>query len=516
MKHILLVLAVIFSFSTSSFAQLPDGSIAPDFTTTDVNGNTHRLYDYLDAGYTVILDISATWCGPCWNYHVGGTFEQIWEAHGPAGQPGVSPNTTDDVMILWFEGDPGTALSELENSNLGNWLQPDPNEDPVHFPIINDDAIADMYDLPYWPIIYTICPSRVLSESGQASLAQHYANLDDCPEAVEGTNASLISYDGNLSVSGCESSGSGNVSVTVQNLGTESLTAFTVEVIENGQTVATQDFNGSLNVYELTTIDFGNLTISSAEYEIVITSTDDNAADNVITQSLSFAGETSQSVTVSILTDSYASETYLEITDENGNVVWSEGNESVANNYATGSENPPADPTTPLTNNTQYDWNVNLPTTGCFTLTVGDYYGDGLFAAQWGGADGNWTLKDNNGMLIDQMSSEEIFEGSDDANFENDQAGQPSSIEAIESLALNIYPNPIAKVATIELSLNENSTVNMQIVNVLGELVSSEVYSLNAGNNKVNFNVNNLESGFYFVNLNINGLTTTKKITVSK
>lgn len=516
MKHILLTLALVLSISTGSFAQLPDGSIAPDFTTTDINGNTHRLYDYLDEGYTVILDISATWCGPCWNYHSGGTFEEIWEAHGPAGEPGVSPNTTDDVVILWFEGDAATALSELENSNLGNWLQPVDTLPAVNFPIINDDNIADLYDLPYWPIIYTICPSRILSESGQASAAQHYANLTDCPVAVEGTNASLVSYNGTLAPNGCESSASGNVSVTIQNLGTETLTAFTVEVIENGNTVATQDFSGSLNVYELTTVDFGNLTISSTDYEIVITSTDDNAADNVIAQSLTFAGETSQKVTVSLLTDNYAAETYLEITDENGNVVWFEGNETIAGQYDTGVEQVPADATSPLVNSTQYDWEVSLLSTGCYTLTVGDYFGDGLFASQWGGADGNWSLKDNNGMVINQMSSAEVFIGTDVASVGNDEAGQPSSIDAINSLGLDVYPNPISNVATLELNLNETSIVNMDIVNVLGEVISSDIYNLNAGNNKVNFNVNKLESGVYFVQLNINGLTTTKKITVSK
>ena len=513
MKHILLTLAIVLSINTGSFAQLADGSIAPDFTTTDVNGNTHRLYEYLDAGYTVILDISATWCGPCWNYHQGGTFEEIWEAHGPAGEPGVSPNTTDDVVILWFEGDGGTALSELTNSDLGNWLQPDPNGEPVNFPICNDDNIAALYELPYWPIIYTICPSRVLTESGQASAAQHYANLGDCPVAVEGTNASLLSFDGSLAPNGCETSASGNVSVTVQNLGTEVLTSFTAEVIENGNTIASEDFNGSLDVYELTTVDFGNLTISSTDYEIVITSTDDNSNDNMIYQTLSFAGETNQMVTVSMLTDGYASETYLEITDQNGNVVWFEGNEAIAGNYATGSEAAPADQTSPLVNSTQYDWEVQLSSTGCYTLTVGDYFGDGLFASQWGGTDGNWSLKDNNGTVINQMSSPEVFLGTDVANVLN---GQPSSIDAINALELSVYPNPIASAATLELTLNEKSTVNMEIVNVLGEVVSANIYNLNAGNNKVNFNVNNIESGIYFVQLNINGLTTTKKITVTK
>ena len=222
-------LALILSISSIATAQLPDGSVAPDFTTTDVNGNTHRLYDYLDEGYTVILDISATWCGPCWNYHTGGTFEEIWEAHGPAGEPGVSPNTTDDVMILWFEGDPSTALSELENSNYGNWLNPN-NAGEIQFPIINDDNIADLYDLPYWPIIYTICPNRILSESGQLSASNHYAGLGDCLQPSEGTNAAILNLQSTIESSGCEASASGNLSVVVQNMGTTNLTQFSIEV----------------------------------------------------------------------------------------------------------------------------------------------------------------------------------------------------------------------------------------------------------------------------------------------
>ena len=75
MKALYTLLILLIPFL--SFSQLPDGTVAPNFTTTDVNGNEHTLYEYLDNGYTVILDISATWCGPCWNYHTGGTFEEI-------------------------------------------------------------------------------------------------------------------------------------------------------------------------------------------------------------------------------------------------------------------------------------------------------------------------------------------------------------------------------------------------------------------------------------------------------
>ena len=34
----------------NTFAQLPNGSIAPNFTITDIDGVQHELYDILDQG----------------------------------------------------------------------------------------------------------------------------------------------------------------------------------------------------------------------------------------------------------------------------------------------------------------------------------------------------------------------------------------------------------------------------------------------------------------------------------
>ena len=53
----------------------------------------------------------------------------------------------------------------------------------------------------------------------------------------------------------------------------------------------------------------------------------------------------------------------MEITDENGTVVWSEGNENVVvSHYDTGQENPvEKDPKNPLENNQFYEWTENLP-----------------------------------------------------------------------------------------------------------------------------------------------------------
>ena len=202
-------------------------------------------------------------------------------------------------------------------------------------------------------------------------------------------------------------------------MGTSQLTSFTVEVVANGQTLASETFNGSLDVFQTTNINFGNITIDTESLEVVITSNDANSSDNSLSESFIFgSGETDGQVTVNLLTDNYASEIYMEITDDNGNVVWFEGNENVAGNYDTGQENPTADPTNPLENNQSYEWTVNLPAVSCYTFFIGDYFGDGLDASQWGGTNGSWSIDDNTGSNIAQMIVAN-FEASDDVSFSN-------------------------------------------------------------------------------------------------
>ncbi|GEM_PF-410564 len=207
MKKKLLFL-VFFALTLRLGAQLPDGSIAPDWTLTDINGNTHHLYAYLDSGYTVFLDFSATWCGPCWSYHNSGALEGLYNQYGPGG--------TNEVRVFFIEGDPTTGIDCLYGqptcpSSQGNWV------DGTPYPIINDASQNGPYNINYFPTIYGICPDYILEEVGQQSTAGLYAWMqNNCATASSLTitvnsvqNASCYGFqDGAIDISVSGGSGS--------------------------------------------------------------------------------------------------------------------------------------------------------------------------------------------------------------------------------------------------------------------------------------------------------------------
>ncbi len=488
MKRRLLTLATALLVGVSAFGQLADGSVAPNFTVTDINGNSHTLYDYLDQGYTVVMDLNATWCGPCWSYHESGALEELWADHGPEGQAGVNAGTTNDVIVFMIESDGSTTNADLTGTGAntyGDWTA------GVDFIIVDDASVANAYNLAYYPTIFTVCPSRILTESGPASAAAHYSIVGDCVMALDGLNAGIVSYEGDVASCG----GGLNVSVNVQNLGTDNLTSFDIEVYDGGSSIGSESFSGNLSTYDVTTIDFGVLPVTGSSIEIGITTTDVNTSDNILTQNIAFAlTDAHTEVTVTIETDAYGSETTWEITNAAGTALASGGpyNDLTAVGTA---------PQTPVT--------VTLDPNECHTFTILDSYGDGINA---GYGEGSYTIVDGNGTTL---ASGGAFEDIDVALFETG-AGAPTSINEEVSVGLNIYPNPTSTTANVVFTLGESAVVTAALINVLGETVKANAYQLNAGSQNIGFDVTDVTAGVYFLQLDINGQTTTQKITVTK
>lgn len=245
MKKLLLSMLAVVSFWGSAMAQLPNGVIAPDFTLTDINNVTHNLYNYLAQGKRVYIDVSATWCGPCWNFHNTHALDDLWAQHGPLGQPGVNQNTTNDCIVLFIEGDVSTTNADLLGSGpntQGDWVT------GVKHPIIDlqqGSTFNNDYNIGYFPTIYMICQDKIITEVGQQSAAALYAAGSTCPTGPANANVDLVAvaeYPAPPYMCG----NALNPTLKFINYSTSPITSATVNIKYNGATINTYNWSGNV------------------------------------------------------------------------------------------------------------------------------------------------------------------------------------------------------------------------------------------------------------------------------
>jgi thiol-disulfide isomerase/thioredoxin len=489
MKKSLLALFAFLTFGVAN-AQLADGSLAPNFTGTDLNGNTHTLYEYLQQGYTVVIDVSATWCGPCWSYHETEALKDLWLEHGV--------DNGGNVVVLFIEGDPTTTIDQLNGigaGTQGDWVTDSP------YPIIDSGEIADLLDIAFFPTIYTVCPSGIITETGQLSAANHwnFINQNAC-QTIQQNELGLYNYSGDaLTCSEAE------LIVDLANLGSNALTSATINVAGVTPPISF-NWTGSLDRLESETVNLGNANVTGT-VNITVTGTDTNSNNNSINDVVALAEEATTQIVVNIRFDSWAEEVGWSIRNAETNAVVLSRAEGY---YPTSASN------------TEVWETVYVPASGCYSFTVTDGFSDGLHGSQYNVGSGDdgyinvYSVENGNNFGY-------IWQYDGSYNYsEQFAAASVTTVVGVENqnaeaAVMNIYPNPANDVANVNFSISENADVVIEVVSLVGQkVVSINKGNLSAGNYIHQLEVENLNAGIYLVNVIANGAVSTMRVTVSK
>lgn len=496
MKKLLLSAAVVISSMTAN-AQLADGSAAPDFTFTDQFGQSHTLSTYLAQGKTVILDVFATWCGPCWSYHNAHHLKNLYDAYGPEG--------SDEVMVFSIDGDPATTDNDLAGTGgntQGDWL------DGTPYPMANHDQINNLYAIAYYPTIYRICPDGmgggVVYEEGQSTTAQLVTSIqNNCGQTLVGANDHAGLHDGMAAV--CSTDGVPSVDFT--NYGTNAITSATVILKENGTQVASQSFAGNVAQFADGTVTFPAMPLNQGStYTAEMTDINGNAPNSTNTTVSNFsvvtANLTGYSIQVDFYTDNYPSETSYEIRNSSNQVVATAGPWQPGTDDQWGGGGPDA-----LTTHTNM---FTLPTADeCYSVRMIDSYGDGQ---QYG-----TNPAGQYGMSI-KSGGQEVF-NYDPGNF-GSQIDRPaairtelgsSSVAEFTVEGLNVYPNPATDVLNVTFDGEGEHTI--ALTDLSGRVLATQSYDAK-GSVVATFSVANLANGSYMVSVTNNAGTHVENVVI--
>lgn len=287
------------------------------------------------------------------------------------------------------------------------------------------------------------------------------------------------------------------------------------EYTVNGQPKVQFDVNETLLALESKIITLPLLeyyTIFGAEVGIKLISVDDQTSgvgtnDFVSTVVGSAAILSDPNITLEILTDNYASETSGRFFKETyATSVLDFGP------YAAGPAQDGGGGADALTVKSH---NIVLSGSGCYSIRLKDSYGDGMSYGVNSNGGMGYRIKQNGNVVASNLKP--TFDYGAFKDFMGVvKLDMLSTTNLDNEIGLSIYPNPTKDEATLQLNLNSESTVKYEVVNMLGQIMSSTTVNNAVGSVQQTINTSGLSAGQYIVNVFVNDSKTQKFLSIVK
>ncbi|MFN8143798.1 MAG: T9SS type A sorting domain-containing protein [Bacteroidia bacterium] len=429
-----LIYALIFLSCTLANAQ------NQNWVATAIDGNRYDIDSLVNAGKTVLVDVSAYWCAPCWDIHLSGVLDKLYHEFGPDG--------TNDLFIIFVDGDNGSSIANLSGAGpaaLGDWITG--TQYPIIGPYGQGHYVQTQYAMNGYPSLFVHCPgsSAGVSIPIDTSWTQFLHNWDSiCPASFNHGLKDLTV----LQTKDKEFCNGEHPVTQIFNQGMDVINTATVNVSLNGTLLQTKNWTGTLNRFESADVKFENVNLQDAlEYTFDVSTPQETYTNgNEEIQSWRVGAEApTYDLTFDLQCNSSASQTSWRLLDDNGNIVEHGpiGSNYVYNNFYT------------------YDW--HLVPNSCYTLIVRNEYGEGICCRL---GNGYYNLRSTADSSLSFLFGGNFTGYEESRTFHTPLIANTSFI--VKENALTIQPNPATTIITFQ-----NSTAaitEIKIYDLLGQL----------------------------------------------